>query len=104
MKRAACRVGVLGCLSLGLAAAAVHAGPEDEGSITLKEGPGRELTSGMCTVCHSLDYIPSNAPAMDRAAWKKTVQKMRERYGAPITDAQAETILEYLSASYSAKP
>jgi hypothetical protein len=80
-----------------------EAGTDEEGSIVLKEGAGRDLTTGMCTVCHSLDYIPSNAPAMDRGAWKKTVQKMRERYGAPITDAQAETILEYLSASYSGK-
>jgi len=54
-------------------------------------------------VCHSLDYIPSNAPAMDKAGWKKTVQKMRERYGAPLTDAQADTILEYLSAAYAGK-
>ena len=86
-----------------LLTAPAYAGTEEEGSIILKDGPGRDLTTGMCMVCHSLDYIPSNAPAMDRSAWKKTVQKMRERYGAPITDAQAETILEYLSASYSGK-
>jgi hypothetical protein len=95
--------GLLLCLVLSAAAPDAGAGTDDEGAMALKDGPGRELTTGMCMVCHSLDYIPSNAPAMDRATWKKTVQKMRERYGAPITDAQADTILEYLSASYAGK-
>lgn len=76
---------------------------DDEGSVQLKDGPGKELTSGRCAICHSLDYIPSNAPAMDRAAWQKTVQKMRERFGAPISDEDAKSILDYLSATYAGK-
>jgi cytochrome c5 len=69
----------------------------------LREGPGRDLTTGLCMVCHSVEYIPANAPAMNRAAWQKTIQKMRERFGAPITDQQANTILDYLAANYSGK-
>jgi hypothetical protein len=69
----------------------------------LRDGPGRDLTVGLCMICHSIDYIPANAPAMNRAAWQKTIQKMRERFGAPITDEQANTILDYLSATYSGK-
>ena len=69
----------------------------------LKAGPGRDLTAGSCMACHSLEYIPANAPAMNRAAWQKTVQKMRERFGAPISDAQAKQILDYLDANYSGK-
>jgi len=95
--------GLLLCLALSAAAPLAVAGTDDEGAMALKDGPGKDLTSGMCMVCHSLDYIPSNAPAMDKAGWKKTVQKMRERYGAPLTDAQADTILEYLSAAYAGK-
>ena len=67
----------------------------------LKEGPGHDLTVGRCIICHSVEYIPSNAPAMNRAAWQKTIQKMRERYGAPITDEEAKQILDYLDANYS---
>jgi sulfite dehydrogenase (cytochrome) subunit B len=74
-----------------------------EGGVRLKEGGGRELTSSRCSICHSLEYIPANAPAMDRAAWQKTVQKMRERFGAPLSEAEAQTILDYLSASYADK-
>ena len=69
----------------------------------LREGEGHDLTVGRCIICHSVEYIPANAPAMNRAAWQKTIQKMRERFGAPITDEQASTILDYLAANYSGK-
>jgi cytochrome c5 len=69
----------------------------------LKDAPGRDVTVGRCSICHSLEYIPSNAPAMNRAAWQKSIQKMRERFGAPITDAEAQQILDYLDANYSGK-
>ena len=69
----------------------------------LKAGTGAELTGALCSLCHSVDYIESNVPAMDSAGWKKTVQKMRERFGAPVTDDQAKIIVEYLGANYSGK-
>ncbi len=71
--------------------------------LQLKDGAGRDLTVGRCIVCHSLDYIPANAPAMNRATWQKTLQKMKDRFGAPLTDAEAKEILDYLDASYSGK-
>ncbi len=74
----------------------------DEGTIQLREAPGRELTMARCITCHSLDYIPMNAPVMDSGAWRKTIQKMRDRFGAPLTDAEASAVLAYLSSSYSA--
>ena len=69
----------------------------------LKDGPGHDLTLGRCIICHSVEYIPSNAPAMNRAAWEKTIQKMKDRFGAPITDEEAKQILDYLDTSYSGK-
>jgi sulfite dehydrogenase (cytochrome) subunit B len=74
-----------------------------EAGVRLKVGGGRELTSSRCIICHSLEYIPANAPAMDRAGWQKTVQKMRDRFGAPISDTDAQTILDYLDTNYSGK-
>ena len=70
---------------------------------TLREGAGRDLTVGLCMICHSIEYIPSNAPAMNRVAWQKTIQKMREKFGAPITDEQAKQVLDYLAANYSGR-
>ena len=90
--------------SAGTAPNAAPAAPAAAAEVTdLREGPGRDLTVGRCIICHSLDYIPANAPAMDRAAWQKSVQKMRERFGAPITDEEAKTIVDYLSANYAEK-
>ena len=74
-----------------------------EETLRLKEGPGRDLTQGRCAICHSLDYIPNNAPAMDRTAWSKTIQKMRDRFGAPISDQEAQQILDYLASNYADK-
>ena len=75
----------------------------ERGVTMLKDAPGRDLTVGRCIICHSLQYIPSNAPAMNRAGWQKSIQKMRERFGAPITDEEAQRILDYLAANYSGK-
>jgi hypothetical protein len=69
----------------------------------LKEAPGRDLTAARCITCHSVEYIPSNAVAENRAGWQKTIQKMRERFGAPISDEEAKQILDYLDANYSGK-
>lgn len=74
-----------------------------EAPIQLKDAPGRELAASRCNVCHSLEYIPSNAPAMNRAAWQKSIQKMKERFGAAISDEEAKQILDYLDGSYSGK-
>jgi hypothetical protein len=76
----------------------------DEETIRLHDASGRDLTAARCAICHSLDYIPSNAPVMDRTAWQKSVQKMRDRFGAPITDQEAQQILDYLAGSYAGKP
>jgi sulfite dehydrogenase (cytochrome) subunit B len=88
-----------------LAAGATGAAPGAvPGEVTqLKEGTGHDLTVGRCIICHSVEYIPSNAPAMNRAAWQKTIQKMQERFGAPITAEEAKQILDYLDANYSGK-
>jgi sulfite dehydrogenase (cytochrome) subunit B len=90
-------------LALGFAALASAAAAAPDPDVTLRAGPGHDLTAGLCMICHSLEYIPANAPAMNRGAWQKSIQKMRERFGAPISDEQAQQILDYLAANYSGK-
>ena len=93
---------VLSSLALAGACGLLWAAAGEE-TIQLKDAPGRDLTTGRCIICHSLEYIPSNAPAMNRAAWQKTIQKMKDRFGAPMTDEEAKQILDYLDGSYSGK-
>jgi cytochrome c5 len=96
MKRAAVSFAL--ALYIGLSVGVAQAGEE---SIRLEDGPGHDLTAARCAMCHSLDYIPMNAPVMDSAGWHKTVQKMIDRFGAPISAPEAREIVEYLSSRYS---
>jgi cytochrome c5 len=86
-----------------LSAAAPRSALAGDEPVSLADGAGRDLTIGRCIICHSIEYIPSNAPAMNRAGWQKTIQKMKERFGAPITDEESKQILDYLDAHYSGK-
>lgn len=81
--------------------AAAATTPRTEQDIQLQDGPGRELTAARCTVCHSVDYIEMNAPVMDRPGWERSVQKMIDRFGAPIDATEVQQIVEYLSIRYS---
>jgi mono/diheme cytochrome c family protein len=100
VKRAAIPAALLAGL---LAAAGLRIAVAADEPLALADGPGRDLTIGRCIICHSLEYIPSNAPAMNRAGWLKTIQKMKDRFGAPLTDEESKQILDYLDGHYSGK-
>ena len=72
----------------------------DETTIALKKAPGLETVEGNCAACHSLDYIPMNSPFPNAALWDAEVGKMIKAFGAPIDDADAKTIAEYLKKNY----
>ena len=86
-------------MPLALAATLVIAA---EQQIELKPGPGRDKVEANCVACHSLDYIVANSPFMNRQVWDAEVTKMIKAYGAPISDADAKVIVDYLVANYGA--
>ena len=53
-----------------------------------------------CQACHSLSYIPMNSPFLNAAGWTAEVNKMIKVMGAPIDDADAKAIVEYLAKNY----
>jgi cytochrome c5 len=63
----------------------------------LPEGPGREVVMSACVLCHSTRYITMQ-PAMGREVWVASVDKMRKVFGAPVTNEQAEVVVDYLVA------
>ena len=71
-----------------------------ERRVDLKDGPGRAKVEAKCASCHSLDYIPGNSPFMNRQVWGAEVTKMIKVYGAPIADADATEIADYLAKNY----
>ena len=75
-------------------------GIADESSIQLKKAPGLDKLEANCAACHSLDYIPMNSPFPNAALWDAEVSKMIKAYGAPIDDADAKAIADYLKKNY----
>jgi hypothetical protein len=75
-------------------------GNADERSIRMKDGPERVLLGASCSGCHSLDYIPMNSPFLKRAGWEAEVKKMIAVMGAPVSDADAATLVGYLAREY----
>ena len=67
--------------------------------VRLEPGDGMDKTSVLCNICHSLDYITMQ-PKASKAQWTAAVNKMRNIFGAPISDKDAETIINYLAAHY----
>ena len=86
-------------MPLALAATIVVAA---EQRVELKPGPGRDKVEANCVACHSLDYIVGNSPFMNRQVWDAEVTKMIKAFGAPISDADAKVIVDYLVANYGA--
>src|SRR6516225_4770593 len=66
---------------------------------TFKQDAGAEMANGQCLICHSVEYVTMQPP-MPRAFWKSAVQKMQQKYGAPITDAQIDPLTDYLTRNY----
>ena len=72
----------------------------EEGTVRLRDGEGRQLVEANCVMCHSLDYIQMNSPFLDRKGWEASVNKMTKVMGAPVAEADARAIVDYLSAQY----
>src|SRR6202022_1610280 len=58
-------------------------------------GPGRDEFVTACVVCHSPRYITMQ-PRFSRATGLSEVKKMKDVYGATISDEQAQRITDYL--------
>ena len=68
--------------------------------IKLKQAPGVDKVEANCGACHTLAYIPMNSPFLKPAVWDAEVTKMIKAFGAPIDEADAKTIAEYLKKNY----
>jgi mono/diheme cytochrome c family protein len=87
-----------------IAAFAISAAPvttvAQEKPVALKKAPGLDKVEANCSGCHSLDYIVMNSPFPNAALWEAEVTKMIRAFGAPISDADAKIIADYLKANY----
>jgi mono/diheme cytochrome c family protein len=82
-----------------LASVAVPAWAQDDYK-SLPPGPGRDVTVRVCAQCHSPEIVAQQK--LDAAGWKDLVNQMANN-GAQATDAEFDTISQYLAASFPAK-
>jgi len=87
-------------LIAAIAALIALAAAADDKPVQLKKAPGLDKVEANCQACHSLDYIPMNSPFPNAALWDAEVTKMIKAFGAPIDDADAKAIADYLKANY----
>ena len=86
-------------IALAAATIALPSGAEEK-RVELKKAPGLDKVEGNCSGCHSLDYIVMNSPFPNAALWDAEVAKMIKAFGAPVSDADAKVIADYLKANY----
>lgn len=67
----------------------------------LPPGKGVELANAKCVTCHEADLIM--AQRLSKQGWTREVEKM-VRWGASVTDAEKEPLVEYLVSTYGPRP
>jgi hypothetical protein len=93
---------IVGGLSL-IGSAALAADPVSitlpEDRTDLKPGPHHDVAVTQCRMCHSLDYVTMQPPGGEKQ-WDAVVTKMIKVFGAPIGEADARAIVEFLTGAY----
>ncbi len=87
---------IAGLLATAIAAPAAA----EEKPVQLKKAPGLDKVEGNCGSCHSLDYVLMNSPFPNATVWDATITKMIKAFGAPIDEADAKSIADYLKKNY----
>jgi hypothetical protein len=72
----------------------------EEKPVRLTRARGLDKVETHCGTCHSLDYVQMNSPFLSAVAWGDEVAKMINAFGASIGEADAKTIVDYLSRNY----
>lgn len=93
------------CVSFGMActnstghtAVATTAPDLKEVKISLPQARGYDTYMANCRICHSEAYV-QNQPNFTEEKWAAIVAKMKNTYGAPVSDTAAKSIIQYLTA------
>jgi len=98
---------ITGCLVMTAAAGAAPAPVFKTQAVELPadaaafpDGPNVKVVTQNCLACHSADMV-LDQPLLPRATWAAEVTKMRNVYKAPVSDADAALIVDYLAATHS---
>ena len=102
------RLAVAACAAVALTIAVLGASPAPVARVNVrlpaddvafKPGAGSQTATARCLICHSAAYVTTQPP-LERAKWQAEVAKMRTAFGAPMSDADAAEIVDYLTSAY----
>jgi cytochrome c5 len=88
---------ILCCAAVCAVTQGLGAGAQD----LLPEGAGVAVVRDKCVTCHEADLIVQQR--LSRTGWTREVEKMM-RWGSVVTDAEKETIVNYLTAQFGPRP
>lgn len=71
--------------------------------ITFQPGPGKEIASGFCLICHSAEYIYMQPPH-SAEHWRAIIRKMQQAFGCPIPEEQIAPLATYLVSQNAIQP
>jgi hypothetical protein len=91
---------IVATLSLGAGAPAVRARRAPYPDV-FPPGPGEEIAERSCRLCHSAMLVTQQAK--DSTGWEKTLALM-EKWGAPATPAEHDTLRQYLLMHFGPRP
>ena len=93
----------IAALSIGAAIAAPVNYTLPEETAAFKPGPNLDVVQNNCSGCHSADYIKTQPQGekFKKDFWQAEVTKMINIFGAPISAAEANAIVDYLTKSYA---
>jgi hypothetical protein len=88
------------CAALAIAAGAPGGGasPRRPYPSVFPAGEGRALAERACLVCHSAMLVTQQAK--DSTGWEKTLTQMAAWGAPPLTDAERDTLREYLRRQF----
>ncbi|MDP5008578.1 MAG: cytochrome c [Glaciimonas sp.] len=75
--------------------------PSETAKLKESTHPGYVIAMSKCAMCHSVDYIDQQPHKMTLAQWTGEVKKMKDAYGAPLTDDDIKQVSEYLAVTYN---
>lgn len=65
------------------------------------EARGKQIFDAKCLTCHEADLTEQQR--LSRLGWTREVEKM-VRWGAPVTDAEKEPLIDYLVKNFGPRP
>lgn len=71
--------------------------------ITFQSGPGSQVATTYCLICHSAEYIYMQPPH-SRERWEEIVKKMKHTFGCPIPEADIQILATYLYGQNEIQP